>query len=272
MYLKKIIDQNKQLINIKLQGMGEPFVNKNIFEMINYANKYGIAVELISNGSLINQDKIEKLSSSLLSIISISMDGATSETFEKIRIKSNFNVVKENVKNLISKLKLNKKRPQLRALTLIQKDNFHEILDIANLCYDLGFDKLEFQIQLTGWGKKEWELINKDKNVNLDEIKKTLQGTINEFAKKNFPINITEENLLSFKKKCSYPYETPYFSAGGKVVPCCLIADDKVVNMGDINDDDFLTIWNSKKYQNFRKNINENNLEDFCKNCYKEFR
>ena len=44
------------------------------------------------------------------------------------------------------------------------------------------------------------------------------------------------------------------------------------VNMGDINDDDFLTIWNSKKYQNFRKNINENNLEDFCKNCYKEFR
>ena len=33
---KELIDMNKQLIQIKLQGMGEPFVNKNYIEFVNY--------------------------------------------------------------------------------------------------------------------------------------------------------------------------------------------------------------------------------------------
>ena len=44
---------NKQLINIKLQGMGEPLVNTRIYDMIDFANKYGISVEFVTNGSLL---------------------------------------------------------------------------------------------------------------------------------------------------------------------------------------------------------------------------
>ena len=51
-----------------------------------------------------------------------------------------------------------------------------------------------------------------------------------------------------------------------------MIADDKVINFGDINDEKFSTIWNSSKVKDFRKNIKNNNLEDYCKNCYKEYR
>jgi pyrroloquinoline quinone biosynthesis protein E len=269
---KKIIDQNKQLLNIKLQGMGEPFVNKHLFEMISYANNYGIAVELISNGSLINKDYVKKISGSFLSRISISIDGATNETFEKIRVRSNFEIVKKNVLNLISSLKLNQSRPELRALSLIQTDNFHEISDIADLCYHMGFDNLYYQVQLTGWGKTDWEIINKKKNIELKKIKNTLNAVIEKYKYKNFKIGIIEDNLLNFEKKCSYPYETPYISAKGKIVPCCMIADDKVINFGDINDEKFSTIWNSNKVKDFRKNIKNNNLEDYCKNCYKEYR
>ena len=50
---KKIIKENKQLIKIKLQGMGEPLVNKYIYEMIKYAKNYGVATEIISNGSML---------------------------------------------------------------------------------------------------------------------------------------------------------------------------------------------------------------------------
>tara|TARA_A100001015_G_C14834708_1_gene650056 strand:- start:708 stop:866 length:159 start_codon:yes stop_codon:yes gene_type:complete len=51
-----------------------------------------------------------------------------------------------------------------------------------------------------------------------------------------------------------------------------MIADHKVVNMGSLQDNSFQEIWNSKKYLEFRKNIKTNNLESFCKNCYKEYR
>ena len=81
-----------------------------------------------------------------------------------------------------------------------------------------------------------------------------------------------EENLLTFKKKCSWPWNSAYLSADGSVVPCCIVADPKVVNMGNINTNTFKNIWNSKKYNLIRDNIKNNKLDEFCKNCYYETR
>jgi pyrroloquinoline quinone biosynthesis protein E len=137
----------------------------------------------------------------------------------------------------------------------------------------MGFDNLGFQVQLTGWGKEEWENINKNQDVNYDTSKKKFfSEIINKHKSKSFKIEVIEENILSFNKKCSYPYENPFLSANGKIVPCCMIADDNVINFGSISEHSFANIWNSKNYQEFRKTIRENKLNDFCKNCYKEYR
>ena len=47
---KKNIDDNKQLLKIKLQGMGEPLVNNNFYNMVEYASKYSIVSEITTNG------------------------------------------------------------------------------------------------------------------------------------------------------------------------------------------------------------------------------
>ena len=59
---KKIIDMNKQLLQIKLQGMAEPFVNKNYLQFIEYAANYGIFVQFVANGSLLTDNVINKIS------------------------------------------------------------------------------------------------------------------------------------------------------------------------------------------------------------------
>ena len=80
---KKLIDMNKQLIQIILQGMGEPFVNKNYLEFVNYASKYGIFVQFVTNGSLLSDKIIEKIcNAENISKINISIDGATSEVLK----------------------------------------------------------------------------------------------------------------------------------------------------------------------------------------------
>lgn len=270
---KKVIRENKQLIKIKLQGMGEPLVNKNFYEMVSFANKFGIAVEFVTNGSLLTKENIFKLSKNFLSTISISIDGATKETFEKIRIKSNFDVVIRNSTNLINFFKSNNNRTEIRALSLIQKKNFHETEMIAKLCKDLGFNNLGFQVQMTGWGKQEWESINKVQDINYTELDTNyFTKILNKYNSKSFRIEVITDNILNFKKQCSYPYENPYLSANGKIVPCCMIADDTVENFGSVSENNFSEIWNSKKYQDFRIRIKQNNLKNFCKNCYKEFR
>lgn len=269
---KKIIDMNKQLLQIKLQGMGEPFVNKHYLEFIKYASNYGIFVQFVTNGSLLTDKIINSLyERNNISKINISIDGATKKTFEGIRIRSNFDDVVNNTYKLINKIKTKEinKRPIISALSLIQKENFHEAEQIMNLCKSLGFDDLSFQVQLTGWGKKDWENINKEKDINYNNNANFFAEIIKKARKINFPVRVIEENLLSKDNQCSYPWDTPYINTEGNVTPCCMIPDPEVVSLGSTMEKNFSEIWNSDLYQSFRKDIKNHNLREYCKNCYK---
>ena len=199
---QKVIRENKQLIKIKLQGMGEPLVNKHLFDMIRFAKEYGIGTEIISNGSLLNEKNINFLLDNKLSKLTVSIDGATKKTFENIRIKSNFDIVIKNSK-LFSKL-IRKKlfRPEFSAWCTVQKENFDEVEEIAVLCKEIGFDNLTFQVHLTGWGKEEWNKINENKKIeyNSVEIKKHFENVKVKHSNKSFKIDVFENNLLNFKK------------------------------------------------------------------------
>ena len=271
---KKFIDQNKQLLKIKLQGMGEPLVNKNFFEMVNYASERGICSEITTNGSLLTKRNLEQLYNSKLSRITISIDGATKNTFEGIRIKSNFDEVIYNCKQLVQKFKKKIIRPEISAWCTLQKKNFNEIEKIFDLCSSVGFDKLTYQLHLTDWGKEKWrEKNNKSKIDNESvELQKILQNVYNKSKNYKIQVEIFDENLLSFEKQCSWPWSSTYLSKTGDIVPCCIIGDEKVESFGNIYDQQFNEIWNSEKYLNFRKRIKQNEIPEYCKNCYKEFK
>lgn len=270
---KKIIRENIQLIKIKLQGMGEPLVNKNLFEMIKYAKEYGVGTEIISNGSLLNEKNINFLLDNKLSKLTISIDGSSKKTFEKIRIKSNFETVINNAKLFSNLTKKKIFRPEFSAWCTVQKENYDEVEEIAALCKSIGFDNLTFQVHLTGWGKDEWNKINEEKKIEYKnlEIKKRFKDIINNYSQKNFTIDVFENNLLNFKKKCSWPINSSYLASTGDVVPCCIIGDPKVINYGNIKTQSFKEIWNSKAYYKLRDNIENNQIDDFCKNCYREY-
>lgn len=268
----KFINDNKQLIKIKLQGMGEPLVNKNIYEMIKIAKQNGIATEIICNGSMLNKKNISKLLKNSLAKLTISIDGASKQVFESIRVKSNFEEVISNSKNFKEMTRNKFVRPEFSAWSTIQESNYEEIEKIAELCKTIGFDDLTFQVFLTGWGKNEWENINNKKNINFrnTNVRERFNKVISKYSSNNFKIKVFEENLLTYKKKCSWPWNSSYISAKGDIVPCCIIGDPKVINMGNVNESSFKNIWYSKQYNEFRDKISKNDLNEFCKNCYFE--
>ena len=268
---KKTIKDNNQLLKIKLQGMGEPLVNTKFFEMVDFASKQGIVSEITTNGSLLNDANIVRLFNSNLSRITISIDGATSETFEKIRVNSNFHKVIRNCKNLVKHFKKKIIRPEISAWCVIQNDNVTEFNKIYELCKEIGFDKLTYQFYLSGWGKDEWNIANKNKRINIKNIKDQIKEVQLKGSKENMEVSIFDENLLSFSRQCVWPWESSYISKTGDVVPCCIIGDEKVVSFGNIKNSSFKEIWNSEKYKSFRQDIKNNKIPDYCKNCYKEF-
>ena len=254
--------------------MGEPLVNKNLFLMVDYAKEFGIATEIITNGSMLTDGNIKKLISSKLSKITISIDGASKEVFEKIRVKSNFDTVIKNATQFRELIKKKYFRPEFSAWCTLQNDNFFEAEEIVKLCKKVGFDNLTFQLHLTGWGKDEWNKINNSKQVDISEKENVnkLKSLIETYKSNKFKIKIFEENILNFNKKCSWPWNSSYVSAQGAIVPCCIVADPKVINYGNIKEKNFKEIWNSNEYQDLRQNIKENKLNEFCKNCYQEYK
>ena len=101
----QIIDEQIGLIEIKLQGMGEPTIQGNdFFKMIRYARSRNIWVRTVTNASLLHlKENYISLIDSGVNEVQISIDAADKDVFELIRPGSNFEKVKENCKLINNK-------------------------------------------------------------------------------------------------------------------------------------------------------------------------
>ncbi len=132
--VKLILNRVKQynIKNIVLSG-GEPFLRKDIFEIIDIAGNFGFeSIVINTNGILLNDLRIInqiKTRLDLITAIVISFDGATSQTHDFIRGKGQFDKLIKILEKIYSydlPLGLN---------VTIGNWNFHELNDFFNI-YD----------------------------------------------------------------------------------------------------------------------------------------
>jgi MoaA/NifB/PqqE/SkfB family radical SAM enzyme len=130
-------------LTVVLTG-GEPFLRKDIFEIINYGVDKNIKIEVVSNGSLIDSEFADKIIRSKLSNIAISLDGAKEETHDAIRQKGAYKKTLAAIENLVTAKKKNGYGPQISVWTTIMKENVKELFDIISLVRDLGVECLVY--------------------------------------------------------------------------------------------------------------------------------
>ena len=123
---------------------GEPFLRKDIFELIGYSVRKGIKTEAVSNGSLINETLAQKIISSGLQNIAVSLDGANEKTHEFIREKGSFKKALAAVKMLVEAKKRTGRGPQISVWTTIMKENVKELYDIIFLVKEVGVECLVY--------------------------------------------------------------------------------------------------------------------------------
>lgn len=265
----KILDQFPSLLYVKLQGMGEPLLNKQFISMLKAGEERGISISFHSNGSLCDREIAEQLASLKNTSIIFSIDGATAETFEKLRPGSKFQQIKENIKCLSIK-RGNHQHNSLSLWTVITRKNIHELPQIVELASDLGVSCITFQPFISDWGKEgmkeyadsiKFSLDAEDLDIALIEAKKIAK-------EKSIDLKVFYYNFLSKKRKCPMPWRTSYIAANGDVVPCAIIEDSDTIKMGNVFEQDFAEIWNSKEYQDFREKHKTHNIPNCCKNCY----
>lgn len=242
---EKIVGQLKENSRLCLHHFGDPLLHPKIGEMFSICRKYGIKSSISTNPSSLTDKKINEIFDGGLDILHISLDGATKETYEKIRGgNANYKLALEGIDRFLEeKNKRNTQKPYTKIAIIRMKETEKEIEDFKNK-----------------WGKVP----------GIDEVQVkefiTWDGTMPEITK------LQQEASHKAKRKEYYPCLWPWAKLtvlwDGRVVACCFDSDAKCV-LGDLNKQSLKQIWNSDRMQKFRKMHVENNFPDghLCKNC-----
>lgn len=270
---KLFVERIPTVMKIKLQGMGEPLLNRTLFDMVNYASTKGIRVETNTNGTLLNERICHEILDSGLGSISISLDGATAQTFERIRARAKFTRVVKNIERLLA-LRGKSRVPEVRIWMLGMRENIHELPDVIRLCRELGVDHLTLQHDLVFWGKEDWLRRLSSRALRDDpETERAVHEATLLARRIGLPFRCYRGNRLSVAKgiRCPWPWYSVLVTADGYVCPCCVAADPRVIHFGDLRSQRFEDIWNSTQYQLFRRELRAGNIPTFCRGCYEDY-
>lgn len=131
---EKTIQSLKELdlseVQLFLHKEGEPLLDPNIVDRIQYAKEhlYGLQeLGINTNAMLLTEDISMSLLQSGLDTIYFSIDGASAQTYNKIRIGLNYDVVESNVAKFFSLRKKYKKKINVIMQMVTNKDNYHEV-------------------------------------------------------------------------------------------------------------------------------------------------
>ncbi len=238
---KKIVDESKGKTELlyMANGVGEPLIHPKIIEMIEYANKNGIHTMIGTNGTLLTRELTKRLFNSGLDIIELSIDAATSSTYNKIRGGKNYDQLLKNLKTFSE---VNRSRKSAKPFTILQfimtKFNAQEAEQFYNKFKSEGFDLIAF-INCHNWA-----------------------GSI-----PNFSVN--RKKSLGKSRNCRLLWSQVSILWNGDVTPCNYDFDGKSV-IGNVNTSSLEEIWNSPKMIRIRDYHSTGNYMkvECCKYCH----
>lgn len=137
---KALVDQNPIVREIGLSNWGEVMLNPQLVQILAYAHEKGVKINL-SNGVNLNtaaDEALEALVKYGVEEITVSIDGASQETYEQYRVRGHFDTVIGNVRKINAyKRQYGSQQPRLNWQFVIFGHNEHEINAVKALCQEL---------------------------------------------------------------------------------------------------------------------------------------
>jgi radical SAM protein with 4Fe4S-binding SPASM domain len=249
---KDLVDQIKsKSFYIQLFFQGEPYVNKHLPEMIDYAQKNKMYVSVSTNGLLINEKTVEKILKSAPNKLIFSIDGLDEESYQNYRVGGTFKQADESLRLLLKERKeLKLKKPFVELQFIVMKQNEHFLDRVFGYGKEVGVDKVVLKTMQVSSYENALHFLPTNENYRRYQI------TEGDFRIKN-----------KLKNHCFALWRTSVITWDGKVVPCCFDKDAEF-ELGKLNGKTFSDVWHSSEYHKFRKRILDNRKEvNICTNC-----
>ena len=263
---KKTVDQFSGIEEITLQGVGEPFLAKDIFLMVKYARQKNITAGSITNATLLSEEYCRGIIESGLSLLRASVDSCNPDTYSKIKVGSDINQVMGNLKRLNRiKKELKSETPRLSINTVLLRENINELKPLIELAVEVGANQI-WLIPLFIFGKGlavQEESMSSHKELFLEKIIEAKSWAEKHNIKLESGICVDQHPASeALSQEQDWPCTRGcYINFKGELSPCCNI----FYSFGNIIQNPLYDLWNVGRYAKFRTYILENRPS--CKKC-----
>ncbi len=244
--IDKIYSHTSQLL---LYYMGESFLNPYIYDMIKYARKHEMWVELCTNGDLVDPVKLADADPNM---VAFNLGGLTQETHEAYRGGGNLKNTLENIRQTLEERETRNGQMKITLGLIVMKHNEREVQNLPIMAEELGVDGYNLMSPCVR---------------NYEQGLKFLPNSEKWWL---YDQKIFEQKKLvvpKFSKPCHWLWHSSVVLWNGDLVPCCRDTEGEYT-MGNLLKQDLKEIWGSKKYVDFRRMVarNRRNVE-ICRLC-----
>lgn len=222
---KKLVDQNPHISEIELSNWGEILLNKDLIKIMAYAYKHNIVLTAgnSTNMNTASEEVLEALVKYKFREMSVSIDGASPETYKIYRVKGDFDRVISHVRTINKyKAKYKSHYPRLKWQFIAFGHNEHEIGKARQMAAELNMD---FKVKLN-WGSlydtgyaspvKNEELIRRETGLGVANREEYTKKYGNDYLTKICCIEMWHNPQLNYDGRvlgCSLNYWDDYGNA-----------------------------------------------------------
>lgn len=234
---KAIADETgKHKAILRFSGAGEPMVHKQCVDYMEYAKSVGCEVGLITNGSLMTEEKARRILDAGVEMIEFSMDAADTQTYDIVRKGLKFEKTLAYLKRTVELRDALKAKTRIIVSVVDQKIVHDQIDDIVAFYEPL---------------------------VDAVQVRKFLTWDINDLENSG---DITP--YLDPQAACPFPFDRLLIDSDGSMRFC--VYDIKArTNWGNVLKESISSVWTGPLFDELRRfhNDREFNRNEICEKC-----
>ncbi|MCP8309250.1 MAG: radical SAM protein [archaeon] len=242
---------------------GEPLLRDDIGILIVEAKKYGMSVNINTNGSLLEK-KVELLVNSGLDSITISVESHKAQVHDYIRgFEGSFDLLQKGIEELKKVRKSKKPRIIIRAA--VSGTNYNELEEFIEY-WKTKVDEIIFQPIHEGSifhiSEKQLKISKEDKKrftLCFDRLIKKYEWLRNTYYKE-FPAFFFNTKHLMTRYKCFCAFFSLKIDPYGNAYAC----PEFIQRLGNLREKSFNEIWRDKRIQEFREMLKRKENKCFC--------
>ena len=280
----RLLDQFPDLEELQLQGLGEPMMHPRFFEMVTLAAGRGIRVGTNTNLTYLNARRAELCITSGLADLHASLDGATAETYERIRVRARFDQVVRNLERLVeTRRRLGSPTPHIRMVVVAMRQNLHEFPDLVRLAHNLGIDSIFVQHLCHDFGETSLpahyrpmrDFVDTETLVNEEaaRVERYFEEARAQAEALGVDLRLPRTRprvhppTTPGPARCDWPWRGAYVSYQGLAMPCCMVATPDRISLGNLAESGAEAVWNGPAYEAFRHALSSDTPPEVCQSC-----